>query len=394
MTHSERGDDDLEHYRPTTAEVLYGGFLGRDDRVVPLPRPRSKIPPRRALEDAIRPYLQRSPCVISFSGGRDSSLVLCLAVELARREGLPLPVPATLHFGNAAGTGEDEWQEVVIRHLALVEWIRLSFTDDLESIGPVATDTLRRFGVLSPPNLYLHVPLFQAAAGGSLLTGVGGDEVFDSAPSRLGLVLKGRSRPQPHDLMRLAVAISPPAVRRRMLRSRRRVTYPWLRAAAREWLTDLVAAEEAAMPEFWAPALRTWWASRYVQGSTRAFAAVAAGHGVAATHLFLDPQFVSALSVAGGPGGFLDRSQVLREVLVDVLPAKTAQRNDKAVFDGPVWGERVRSFATEWDGSGVDDELIDAELLRRSWLNGDRDYRTLLLLHRSWCASEGVPARP
>ena len=47
--------------------------------------------PLEALEAAVRPALERSPCVVSFSGGRDSSAVLAVATQVARREGLPLP---------------------------------------------------------------------------------------------------------------------------------------------------------------------------------------------------------------------------------------------------------------------------------------------------------------
>jgi asparagine synthase (glutamine-hydrolysing) len=323
---------------------------------------------------------------VSFSGGRDSSLVLCAAARLAAREGLPAPVPATLHFGDVEGTGEDAWQELVLRHLGLTERIVLSFSDELEALGPVATRLLGRFGVLCPPNLYLHVPLFEAATGGALLTGVGGDEVFDSAPSRLGLLRGRRARPRAHDLVRVGVVLTPRPLRERALRTRRRVTHPWLRPKARRWLTQLVAREEAAMPELWERALRTWWASRFVQASTRVFPAVAAAHDVAAIHPFLSPQFLSAMSVAGGPGGFLDRSDVLRRVFVDVLPPALADRRDKAVFDAAVWGPRVKAFTATWNGLGVDPDLVDVDLLRTSWSTGDRDYRTLLLLQTAWLA--------
>ena len=69
---------------------------------VPLPErePRTRLErtdlaPRAALDQAILSGLQRAPCVVSFSGGRDSSLVLAAAVDAARRHGLPLPVPVT-----------------------------------------------------------------------------------------------------------------------------------------------------------------------------------------------------------------------------------------------------------------------------------------------------------
>src|SRR5215210_5370570 len=44
--------------------------------------------PRGALERAILPGLLRPPCLVGFSGGRGSSVVLALAVDVARREGL------------------------------------------------------------------------------------------------------------------------------------------------------------------------------------------------------------------------------------------------------------------------------------------------------------------
>src|SRR5438128_1990791 len=52
--------------------------------------------PRAALDSLIRPALLTPPCVLGFSGGRDSSALLASALDLARREGLPEPIPITL----------------------------------------------------------------------------------------------------------------------------------------------------------------------------------------------------------------------------------------------------------------------------------------------------------
>jgi hypothetical protein len=52
---------------------------------------------RGVLEELISPALERPPCVIGFSGGRDSSSLLALATHLARREGLPMPVAGPAH---------------------------------------------------------------------------------------------------------------------------------------------------------------------------------------------------------------------------------------------------------------------------------------------------------
>ena len=71
--------------------------------------------PSAALERAVLPALLRPPCVVSFSGGRDSSLVLAAAVAVARSEGLAAPIPITVRFPASAESDEQEWQERVVR---------------------------------------------------------------------------------------------------------------------------------------------------------------------------------------------------------------------------------------------------------------------------------------
>ena len=63
------------------------------------------LTPLAALEEAILPALRRPPCLVSFSGGRDSSCVLAAATRAARREGLQPPVPVTLRVSNAPSGG-------------------------------------------------------------------------------------------------------------------------------------------------------------------------------------------------------------------------------------------------------------------------------------------------
>jgi len=166
----------------------------------------SRRSPLDVLEDAILPALRRSPCLVSFSGGRDSSCVLAAATRLARREGLPLPVPATNRFPRARTTDESDWQERVVSHLGLSDWVRLEFDDELDAAGPVARRGLRRHGLLWPFNAHFHVPLLEAAAGGAVVTGIGGDELFSQSRwSRANDVLARRARPAPHD----ALAVPP-----------------------------------------------------------------------------------------------------------------------------------------------------------------------------------------
>src|SRR5687767_3167951 len=149
----------------TPLEISSGFVVPRDRAAARLPAGTATV--REAFEAALLPALQRAPCLVSFSGGRDSSAVLAVAAHVARREGLPLPVPATIHFPHAGGTQETEWQEQVIRHIGLADWHRVEVTDELDCVGPVATAALARHGVLWPCNAYFHTPLLEAAAGGS-----------------------------------------------------------------------------------------------------------------------------------------------------------------------------------------------------------------------------------
>ena len=107
--------------------------------------------PRAMLEALLLEALSQPPCTVLFSGGRDSSVMLAAAVHVARRHGLPEPVPLTMRSDQPA-TWESEWQELTIRHLGLQEWQRLEVSTELDTLGELATDTLRRFGVYWPSN--------------------------------------------------------------------------------------------------------------------------------------------------------------------------------------------------------------------------------------------------
>ena len=76
-----------EFPRPAGVEVLANLLFGPDEDPAPLPEP-GGLGVRGALEAAVLPALQRPPCLVSFSGGRDSSAVLAVAADVARRHGL------------------------------------------------------------------------------------------------------------------------------------------------------------------------------------------------------------------------------------------------------------------------------------------------------------------
>ena len=124
-------------------DIAYGIPFG-DDPVGPLERDLSGGSPREAIDAVLAEALARTPCLISFSGGRDSSALLAAAVRVARREGLDLPIPATLVFPQSEASNEDEWQAIVLDHLGLSEWERFEIVDEFDAVGPVATQALLR----------------------------------------------------------------------------------------------------------------------------------------------------------------------------------------------------------------------------------------------------------
>jgi asparagine synthase (glutamine-hydrolysing) len=343
--------------------------------------------PLEALEAAVRPALERVPCVISFSGGRDSSAVLAVATHVARREGLPLPIPSTNRFPEAPDSNENDWQERVIRHLGLADWARPEFTDELDNVGPVAGKALRRHGLLWPFNAHFHVPQLEAARGGSLLTGIAGDEMLSpSSWERTRAVLTARARPSRRDLRRIGFLATPGPIRRAILRRRYPLEYSWLRPHVLREITALSAAEGASEPVGWKAQLGWRRRFRYLQVGLGSLALLAADADVRIVHPFFDPGF--AASVAGLPRAeqYGDRTTAMRRLFGSLLPDDLLARTTKSGFDQAFWGEPSRAFAADWDGKGVDPELVDADALRREWALPAPDPRSFLLLQAAWLA--------
>ncbi len=202
--------------RPTRFELAAGQMFGEHDETNGGPASANGAAPLEAFETAVLPALRRPPCVVSFSGGRDSSAALAVATSVARREGLEPPVAFTLRFPGAPMTEENEWQAPVVRHLKLNDWEIRELSDEIDLVGQHAAPVLRRHGVLFPYNAFMHKPLLEAARGGSLLSGVGGDHLFQTWRWRQHAdVLARRARPVPRDALRLLVwLLSPASVRR------------------------------------------------------------------------------------------------------------------------------------------------------------------------------------
>lgn len=349
--------------------------------------------PRAALASLLRPALSKPPCVIAFSGGRDSSALLAVAVDVARREQWPLPIPVTLRFSNAA-TEETAWQEVVLRHLGLDDWIRLQIGQELDFLGPVAIRGLRRHGLLYPANAHVVVPMAEHAVGGHLLTGVGGDDVFGNWPwHHLASVIAGRARASVGDARRLLHVAAPTSLRAEIKRRREPLGLPWVVASERRHVAQALAAELASAPRSWS-ARMIWsagWRPWRVTADTMDVLARDAGATVDSP--FLHPAFLASLAAAGGRCGWGDRRATMHALFGDLLPESVISRRGKAEFSGPFYATATKRFADEWDGdAGPASALVRPEVLREMWRSGQPHGMSAMLLQAAWIAGNSCGA--
>jgi asparagine synthetase B (glutamine-hydrolysing) len=373
--------------RPTALEIAAGRMFGEDGAAAGIAHVEDRgQTPLAALDEALLPALQQDPCLVSFSGGRDSSGVLAAATLAARREGLPPPVPVTLRVGNAPMAEESAWQERVVRHLGLRDWELLHVGEEMDRLGPFSVAVLRRHGVLYPPNTFLQIPLLEAARGGCLLSGLGGDELFASWRWRNHADALARRRyPTPRDVLRLGYAASPAALRGwREGRRQRLPELVWLRSEAARSAARLHAAARAEQPRSWSRWV-DWFARRRSVSAPRwSLSLLAADADTVLVHPLLDPRFLAAIARTGRHVGFGDRTAAMRAVFGEALPDAVLSRPTKARFGEVFWGRGTRDFAARWSGVGVYPELVDPVALKNEWLKPGPHEDSAMLLHAAW----------
>ena len=209
-----------------------------------LPRARRGLAP--AVAAALAPALERSPCIISFSGGRDSSAVLAVGIAVgARAEGLPSPF-CSPSATPGSPSDESEWREAVRG-----SGISGSRLDQARARPGLHSRRVLRQHAVAPP-----AASNAGCCGGAAVTGVGGDEVMGSGRSRRRRV---RARPRGTAGTRTScasAAAAPIRARQRVLRRRFRALGPGgpNPGAARDGSRRSVGAE----PLHLGPRL-SWW---------------------------------------------------------------------------------------------------------------------------------------
>jgi Asparagine synthase len=341
--------------------------------------------PRQDLERVIDEQFETERQVfVCFSGGRDSSAVLALAVHVARRRGAPLPIPVTLRFTGHPESDESQWQELVVDHLGLSEWIVIE-RPDADLLDPSITDLLAARGLFYPSQIGSYLPIVAAASGGVVLTGEGGDESFGGWQLRPAMHPVAWGPLSAAKTAAIAMLIHGPAAAKHWYR-RRGQSQTWLTEPGRRAVESALDDRSEIEPLGWRNYLAWSFARRAWDLAQHTLAGVSDASQCRIVHPLAEPSLLGALAASWSKRGPADRTDVMHAVVGDLLPRAIIEREDKAVLASVFIGDRSKAFIEEWDGSGVDAEWVDAEVLRHVWARRYPYAGSFNLLHQAWLA--------
>jgi asparagine synthase (glutamine-hydrolysing) len=378
-----------EFYRMTPFEVASGWVAGYEEGE---PEPHDvRADPLEVLEELLLPSLANPPCFVEFSGGRDSSALLAVAVDVARRHGLVLPVPMTRVFPDVPESREDEWQEMVVRHLDINEWHRTEYTDQFDLLGPTAVQSLRQHGLIWPATIHTRTLVWEAAGGGTVLSGEGGDEIFGYRRiTPLAGLLARNVRPRRRAIALTLWGAAPKAVRRVFVGREidGEADRAWLQDDARQEFRSMLINDRLTEPLWWDRATRRHGHRRADRLGGHNLGLSAATRGCRYLAPFHDPLFLATLADHGGRLGYPGRSAAMRDLFGELLPRVVLERQSKAEFTRAFVDQYSRAFIDDWNGEGVDNALVDAEALKHEWEAERPHAGTLPLLQGAWLAMD------
>ncbi len=329
---------------------------------------------------------------MSFSGGCDSSLVLSAATVACRQNAHDDPIPITYRFSAAPDTDEHEYQQAMVDHLELGQWIVLDI-DDADLVGPGATALLGEYGPSWPASMFATAAALRDIAPGLLLTGEGGDDVLgwrrlSPASDAARAVVRNHRVPPPPLIRAAAVDVMPRALRNRGARVAIDSAYApdWLEPELRDRLVATAAELEAAEPRSTTRWLNYHLRLPWVWQATNNLQALHARLGFRWEAPLLSPAFLGALDGSTRWWEYRGRTALLRRHFAELLPGEIVERTSKASFGNVQFGPHTHEFAQAWDGTGCPDG-VDAERLREHWLSDDPHIGTAMLLHHAWLAA-------
>ena len=344
--------------------------------------------PREVLERLLLEPLTNGPCHVAFSGGRDSSAMLATATHVARRHGLPDPIPLTVRMEQHPRTWETEWQELTIRHLGISEWKLVPVVHELDALGADAQGALRRHGLYWPSQAHSMLVFARNAGSGSLLTGGGGDEVFAGWSQRkVAFRRLIKLHPRRRAAKWIALSSLPQRAQTELLLARQKLETPWVRPEVERRLQREYRQRSRRRTKDWGEVLEGFIDSRYLEFLRPVLDTFAMDHGVRLHEPFYDPRFIRAVVRAAPPEGYAGRTAGLEANFHDVLPREVIERSTKAVFTEAAWGPNAREFVAAWDGRGLDERYVAVDALREEWAKPRPSPRSIPCLHQAWLAA-------
>ena len=307
-------------------------------------------------------------------------------------------MPVTNVFPDAPRSSETDWQERVVEHLGLSDWVRLELQDELDCVGPFVKKILERHGLLWPFNAHFHAPLLEVARGGTLLTGVGGDELLGTSQwARAEAVLSGAARPRPRDIARVGLALAPHRLRRRVLQRRLHdhIRFPWLTDGANDELRHRSADDVAREPRRWVDRWSWWRARRETAIGLRSLELIAADCGARIEHPLTGFGFVSSVAVLADRKRLDDRTSLLVSAFGSILPRPVLERASKAAFGSVFFGPASRSLAECAVERLRDLDTVVPKALHEEWARESPDAHSFLLLQAALlCDIPGESGEP
>jgi asparagine synthase (glutamine-hydrolysing) len=329
---------------------------------------------------------------VEFSGGCDSSLVLCAAVRACAERAIDPPVPVTLRYPKLPETDESEAQDFLVAHLGLAEWQVIEIDDEVDMLGPAARPWLQSHGPVFPPLLLGRARAYRDCRGGLVLNGEGGDEILGprriAAPAPAFAALRRGSVPARDAVRSLAELLPVGTTGARV--DRLFGIAPWLTAQARTELTPHLRRDLAPEPLDIANALWAHRERRLVVSIQQSVAWFVRCLGARAASPLLDPAFIASIPRHVRRRDVRDRTTVLERHFADLLPRPIRTRRSKSNFVRAYFGRHSREFAEAWPGEGVDPRLVDVDVLRAEWRKERPSGLSMALLQQAWLTAHGI----